>query len=78
MTGPGRARYALPNAEIPIVSLRGLRSGRRADLERIGAEIGRAARGLGFFSVAESRHPAAADRCGVRRIGARSSRSPPR
>jgi isopenicillin N synthase-like dioxygenase len=58
MTGPGRARYALPivhdpNAEIPIVSLRGLRSGRLADLERIGAEIGRAARGLGFFSVAE-------------------------
>jgi isopenicillin N synthase-like dioxygenase len=40
-------------AEIPIIALSGLRSGRRADLERIGAEIGRAARGLGFFSVAD-------------------------
>jgi len=40
-------------AEIPIIALSGLRSGNRADLERIGAEIGRAARGLGFFSVAD-------------------------
>jgi isopenicillin N synthase-like dioxygenase len=40
-------------AEIPIIALSGLRSGKRADLERIGAEIGRAARGLGFFSVAD-------------------------
>jgi isopenicillin N synthase-like dioxygenase len=38
---------------IPTIALTGLRSGRRADLERIGAEIGRAARGLGFFSVAD-------------------------
>ena len=30
-----------------------MRSGRHADLQRVGAEIGRAARGLGFFSVAE-------------------------
>ena len=40
-------------AEIPIIALSGLRSGNRADLKRIGAEIGRAARGLGFFSVAD-------------------------
>jgi isopenicillin N synthase-like dioxygenase len=40
-------------AEIPTISLAGLRSGRRADLERIGSEIGRAARGLGFFSVTD-------------------------
>jgi isopenicillin N synthase-like dioxygenase len=39
--------------EIPVISLAGLRSGGRADLERVGREIGRAARGLGFFSVAE-------------------------
>lgn len=39
--------------DIPIVSLAGLRSGRRDDLERVGREIGRAARGLGFFSVAD-------------------------
>ena len=38
--------------EIPTITLSGLRSGRRADLERIGNEIGQAARGLGFFSVA--------------------------
>ena len=38
-------------AEIPTIDLTGLRSGRREDLERIGREIGRAARGLGFFSV---------------------------
>jgi isopenicillin N synthase-like dioxygenase len=37
--------------DVPTISLAGLRSGRRADLERIAAEIGRAARGLGFFSV---------------------------
>ena len=30
-----------------------MRSGRREDLERVGAEVGRAARGLGFFSVAD-------------------------
>ena len=40
-------------AEIPIIMLDGLRSGSRADLERIGREIGRAARGLGFFSIAD-------------------------
>jgi isopenicillin N synthase-like dioxygenase len=39
--------------DIPTISLTGLRSGDRADLERIGAAIGRAARGLGFFSVAD-------------------------
>jgi isopenicillin N synthase-like dioxygenase len=39
-------------ADIPIIMLDGLRSGSRADLERIGREIGRAARGLGFFSIA--------------------------
>ena len=39
--------------DIPVIALSGLRSGNRADLARIGAEIGRAARGLGFFSVAE-------------------------
>jgi isopenicillin N synthase-like dioxygenase len=39
--------------EIPIISLAGLRSGNRADLERVGREIGRAARGLGFFSVSD-------------------------
>jgi isopenicillin N synthase-like dioxygenase len=39
-------------AEIPVIALDGLRSGRRADLERIGRQIGGAARGLGFFSVA--------------------------
>jgi isopenicillin N synthase-like dioxygenase len=41
------------SADVPIVSLEGLRTGRRADLERVGREIGRAARGLGFFSVAD-------------------------
>jgi isopenicillin N synthase-like dioxygenase len=40
-------------SEIPTISLAGLRSGRRSDLERIGAEIGRVARGLGFFAVAD-------------------------
>ena len=40
-------------AEIPTISLAGLRSGRIEDLERIGAEIGQAARGLGFFSVSD-------------------------
>jgi isopenicillin N synthase-like dioxygenase len=40
-------------ADIPTISLTGLRTEGRADLERIGAEIGRAARGLGFFSVAD-------------------------
>ncbi len=39
------------DAGVPTISLAGLRSGRRGDLERIAAEIGRAARGLGFFSV---------------------------
>ncbi len=39
--------------EIPTIALTGLRSGRRADLARIGGEIGRAARGLGFFSVVD-------------------------
>ncbi len=39
--------------EIPTISLAGLRSGRRTDLERIGAEIGRAARGIGFFSIVD-------------------------
>jgi isopenicillin N synthase-like dioxygenase len=39
-------------AAIPVISLAGLRSGRSADLQRIGAEIGSAARGLGFFSLA--------------------------
>jgi isopenicillin N synthase-like dioxygenase len=39
--------------EIPTISLTGLRSGDRADLERIGAQIGAAARGLGFFSVSD-------------------------
>jgi isopenicillin N synthase-like dioxygenase len=53
-----RARYAPPSVtdsagDIPIIALAGLRSGKRADLERIGSEIGRAARGLGFFSVAD-------------------------
>jgi isopenicillin N synthase-like dioxygenase len=43
----------VPSADIPVISLDRLRSGERADLERIGAEIGRAARGLGFFSVAD-------------------------
>ncbi len=38
--------------DIPVIALDGLRSGNRSDLERIGSEIGRAARGLGFFSVA--------------------------
>jgi isopenicillin N synthase-like dioxygenase len=37
--------------DVPIISLAGLRSG--MELERIGREIGRAARGLGFFSVAD-------------------------
>jgi isopenicillin N synthase-like dioxygenase len=41
------------NPEIPTIDLSGLRSGSRADFERIGAQIGRAARGLGFFSVAD-------------------------
>ncbi len=41
------------NDDIPVISLAGLRSGRSADVERIGREIGRAARGLGFFSVAD-------------------------
>jgi isopenicillin N synthase-like dioxygenase len=41
------------DAEIPTIALTGLRSGERADLERIGGEIGRAARGLGFFSVTD-------------------------
>jgi isopenicillin N synthase-like dioxygenase len=39
--------------DIPVIALTGLRSGRRTDLARAGAEIGRAARGLGFFSVAD-------------------------
>jgi isopenicillin N synthase-like dioxygenase len=45
--------------EIPVISLVGLRSGRHEDLERIGREIGRAARGLGFFSVADHGIPQA-------------------
>jgi isopenicillin N synthase-like dioxygenase len=45
--------HAAHDAEIPTISLAGLRSGQRVDLERIGAEIGRAARGLGFFSVSD-------------------------
>jgi isopenicillin N synthase-like dioxygenase len=39
--------------EIPTIALTGLRSGRPADVARIGREIGAAARGLGFFSVAD-------------------------
>jgi isopenicillin N synthase-like dioxygenase len=39
--------------QVPTISLAGLRSGERADVERIGAAIGRAARGIGFFSVAD-------------------------
>jgi isopenicillin N synthase-like dioxygenase len=39
--------------EIPTIALTGLRSGQPAQLARIGAEIGRAARGLGFFSVSD-------------------------
>jgi isopenicillin N synthase-like dioxygenase len=42
-----------PAVDIPIISLAGIRAGNRADLVRIGAEIGAAARGLGFFSVAD-------------------------
>jgi len=38
---------------IPTISLAGLRSGDAGALERIGAEIGAAARGLGFFSVTD-------------------------
>jgi isopenicillin N synthase-like dioxygenase len=38
---------------IPTISLTGLRSRRRGDLVPIAAEIGTAARGLGFFSVAD-------------------------
>jgi len=38
---------------IPVIALTGLRTGRRADLERIGREIGLAAQGLGFFAVAD-------------------------
>ena len=45
--------------EIPIISLAGLRSGRREDLERVGREIGIAARGLGFFSVSDHGVPQA-------------------
>jgi len=45
--------------EIPIISLAGLRSGEHAALERIGAEIGAAARGLGFFSVSDHGIPEA-------------------
>jgi isopenicillin N synthase-like dioxygenase len=45
--------------DIPVISLAGLRSGRPAELERIGREIGRAARGLGFFSVADHGIPQA-------------------
>jgi isopenicillin N synthase-like dioxygenase len=41
------------SARIPVIALTGLRTGRRADLERIGREIGEAARGLGFFAVAD-------------------------
>lgn len=41
------------STDIPIIALAGLRSGKRTDLARIGAQIGRAARGLGFFSVTE-------------------------
>lgn len=39
--------------DVPIISLAGLRSGKPADLARIGREIGRAARGLGFFSASD-------------------------
>jgi isopenicillin N synthase-like dioxygenase len=48
-----------PIDDIPIISLAGLRSGSRADLERVGREIGRAARGLGFFSVSDHGIPQA-------------------
>jgi len=41
------------SGEIPTISLAGLRSGSREALERIGTEIGAAARGLGFFSVSD-------------------------
>ncbi|HTV72842.1 MAG TPA: 2-oxoglutarate and iron-dependent oxygenase domain-containing protein [Candidatus Acidoferrales bacterium] len=50
---------ARERTEIPTISLTGLRSDDRADLERIGREIGEAARGLGFFSVADHGIPAA-------------------
>jgi isopenicillin N synthase-like dioxygenase len=58
------ASYASPTVtdvadDIPIISLAGLRSGRREDLERVGREIGRAARGLGFFSVSDHGIPQA-------------------
>ncbi len=36
---------------IPTLSLAGIRSGQSTDLARIAAQIGRAARGLGFFTV---------------------------
>jgi isopenicillin N synthase-like dioxygenase len=39
--------------EIPTIALTGLRTGRRDHVARIAAEIGRAARGLGFFSIAD-------------------------
>jgi isopenicillin N synthase-like dioxygenase len=45
--------------EIPTIALTGLRSGRAADLERVGREIGAAARGLGFFSVSDHGIPQA-------------------
>ena len=44
---------------VPTIALTGLRSGRSADLERIGREIGAAARGLGFFSVSDHGIPQA-------------------
>ncbi len=55
---PRAGRYAAATVleaddDIPVIALSGLRAGGRAERERIGAEIGRAARGLGFFSVAE-------------------------
>jgi isopenicillin N synthase-like dioxygenase len=45
--------------DIPTIALTGLRSGRPADLARVGREIGAAARGLGFFSVSDHGIPQA-------------------
>ena len=49
---------ATSDTDIPTISLAGLHSGSHADLERIAGEIGRAARGLGFFSVIDHGIPA--------------------
>ncbi len=51
--GYARGTVFETTADIPIIDLSGIRSGRRDDLERIGACIGAAARGLGFFAVKE-------------------------